>query len=306
MLRSMATRRLLSTLTLSTSRHHHRLLSSSSSSSFLRHSSTAAASPNPQPPPPPQPNPTLPPPPPPTPAEEEQNPNPHRRSTRSRGGGGRGAEYEEEQSRVLRASLSHVGRLGWGESAMIAGARDVGVSPAIVGSFPRKEAALVEFFMDDCLQRLIDRIESGEDIQNLILSDRLSKLIRIRLEMQAPYISKWPQALSIQAQPMNLSKSFKQRAELVDEIWHAAGDHTSDIDWYVKRTVLGGIYSTSEVYMVTDHSPAFRDTWNFLDNRIKDAFDLQKTIQEAAYLAEAVGAGMGNSVQGFMKRVFQG
>jgi ubiquinone biosynthesis protein COQ9 len=35
-------------------------------------------------------------------------------------------------------------RLGWSEEAMIAGARDVGVSPSIVGSFPRKEAALVE------------------------------------------------------------------------------------------------------------------------------------------------------------------
>lgn len=34
--------------------------------------------------------------------------------------------------------------LGWGESAMMAGARDVGISPAIVGSFQRKEAALVE------------------------------------------------------------------------------------------------------------------------------------------------------------------
>lgn len=27
---------------------------------------------------------------------------------------------------------------------MVAGARDVGISPAIVGAFPRKEAALVE------------------------------------------------------------------------------------------------------------------------------------------------------------------
>lgn len=54
---------------------------------------------------------------------------------------------------------------------------------------------------------------------------------------------------------MNLPTSFRQRAELVDEIWHATGSLGSDIDWYVKRTVLGGIYSTSEVYMVTDHSP---------------------------------------------------
>lgn len=35
-------------------------------------------------------------------------------------------------------------KFGWTEAAMIAGAREAGVSPAIVGSFTRKEAALVE------------------------------------------------------------------------------------------------------------------------------------------------------------------
>ncbi|KAK8602388.1 hypothetical protein V6N13_057980 [Hibiscus sabdariffa] len=215
------------------------------------------------------------------------------------------AEYEGEQARVLQASLRHVIRLGWSEEAMIAGAKEVGISPSIVGSFPRKEAALVEFFMDDCLQRLIDRIDSGEELQNLTPSQCIYKLVRIRLEMQAPYISKWPQALSIQAHPLNVSTSFKQRAMLIDEIWHAAGDETSDLDWYVKRTVLGGIYSTTEIYMLTDSSPEFRDTWLFLDNRVKDAFDLKKMIQEAKYLAEAVGAGMGSSLQGFVGRVLQ-
>lgn len=215
-------------------------------------------------------------------------------------------EYQDEQARVLQASLPHVVRLGWTEAAMIAGARAVGVSPSIIGSFPRKEAALVEFFMDDCLQRLIDRIDSGEDLKSMIPSDHISKLIRFRLEMQAPYISKWPQALSIQAQPLNVPTSFKQRAMLIDEIWHAVGDEASDIDWYVKRTVLGGIYSTTEIYMLTDSSPDFRDTWSFLNGRVKDAFDLKKTIQEAQYFAEAVGAGMGSSLQGFVKRAFRG
>ncbi|KAH1056966.1 hypothetical protein J1N35_035031 [Gossypium stocksii] len=215
------------------------------------------------------------------------------------------AEYQGEQARFLQASLRHVLRLGWSEEAMIAGAKEVGISPSIVGSFPRKEAALVEFFMDDCLQRLIDRIDSGEELQDLIPSQRIYKLVRFRLEMQAPYVSKWPQALSIQAHPLNVSTSFKQRAMLVDEIWHAAGDEASDLDWYVKRTVLGGIYSTTEIYMLTDSSPEFRDTWLFLDNRVKDAFDLKKTIQEAKYLAEAVGAGMGSSLQGFVGKVIQ-
>lgn len=43
-------------------------------------------------------------------------------------------------------------RLGWPEAAMIAGAREVGVSPSIVGSFPSKEAALVEvMYNHSCL-----------------------------------------------------------------------------------------------------------------------------------------------------------
>ncbi|KAG5596143.1 hypothetical protein H5410_037375 [Solanum commersonii] len=62
---------------------------------------------------------------------------------------------------------------------------------------------------------------------------------------------------------------------------------------------LEGVFGMSSSY-------DFRDTWAFLDARTKDAFDLKKTAQEAQRLAEAVGAGMGGSVQGFMKRVFTG
>ncbi|KAG7592236.1 Ubiquinone biosynthesis protein COQ9 [Arabidopsis thaliana x Arabidopsis arenosa] len=215
------------------------------------------------------------------------------------------AEFQEEQARVLSASLRHVPRLGWTEEAMMAGSRDVGVSPSIVGSFSRKEAALVEFFMDECLQLLMDRIDSGLDLRNLIPSERIAKLIRIRLEMQFPYMSKWPQALSIQAHPLNVPTSFKQRAMLVDEIWHAVGDGASDLDWYVKRTILGGVYSTTEIYMLTDDSLEHRDTWAFLDDRVKDAFDLKKSIQEAKYFAEDIGAGVGKSVQGLMNGVMQ-
>ncbi|KAK9099566.1 hypothetical protein Syun_026611 [Stephania yunnanensis] len=202
------------------------------------------------------------------------------RAGRGRAAAAGAGEYQEEQARVLQAALRHVVRLGWSEAAMVLGAKDVGVSPSIVGSFQRKEAALVEYFMDDCLKRLIELIDSDDELANLLQSDRIAKLVRIRLEMQAPYISKWPQALSIQAQPANIPTSFKQRAMLVDEIWHAAGDQASDIDWYAKRTALGGIYSATEIYMLTDKSPEFRDTWTFLGHRVKDAYDIGKTIQE--------------------------
>lgn len=55
-----------------------------------------------------------------------------------------------------------------------------------------------QYFMDECLQRLIDKIDSDESLKDLLPSERVAKLVRFRLETQAPYISKWPQALSIQ------------------------------------------------------------------------------------------------------------
>ncbi|MFQ6666351.1 hypothetical protein Gotur_032722 [Gossypium turneri] len=109
-------------------------------------------------------------------------------------------DYEEEQARMLQASLRHVMKFGWSEEAMIAGAKEIGVSPSIVGYFPHKAAALVHmrallsvsmfrfppisdndniflfldlpFFMDDCLQRLIDRIDSKEESHHFIPSRR--------------------------------------------------------------------------------------------------------------------------------------
>ena len=58
---------------------------------------------------------------------------------------------------------------------------------------------LLQYFMDECLQKLVDVIDSGElQLQDLVPSERIAKLVKVRLLMQAPYISKWPQALSIQ------------------------------------------------------------------------------------------------------------
>jgi ubiquinone biosynthesis protein COQ9 len=91
-------------------------------------------------------------------------------------------KYEDEHARLLSASVTHVVRtlthflsllifnlifvfmyldystflhlqmkLGWTEAALVAGAKDVGLSPSIVGSLSRKEAALVEVHFLSCI-----------------------------------------------------------------------------------------------------------------------------------------------------------
>lgn len=48
---------------------------------------------------------------------------------------------------------------------------------------------------------------------------------------------------------------MKQRAILIDDIWHEAGSWSIDTDRYTKRLLLGYVYSATEVHILTDYSP---------------------------------------------------
>ena len=54
--------------------------------------------------------------------------------------------------------------------------------------------------MEDCLQKLLDIIEREEETElpKLTLQERIIRLVKLRLEMQIPFVSRWAQALSVQ------------------------------------------------------------------------------------------------------------
>lgn len=72
------------------------------------------------------------------------------------------------------------------------------------------------------------------------------------------------------AQPTYIPPSLSELAKLADEIWFLAGDQSVDSSWYTKRATLSAIYSSAEVYMTQDKSANFKETEEFLDNRLED------------------------------------
>lgn len=54
-------------------------------------------------------------------------------------------------------------------------------------------------------------------------------------------------------------------------------------DRYTKRTLLAGVYATTELYMLTDYSPGFSDTWQQIDRRLEDIITLGKASQQVSH-----------------------
>jgi ubiquinone biosynthesis protein COQ9 len=48
---------------------------------------------------------------------------------------------------------------------------------------------------------------------------------------------------------------------------------------YTKRALLAGVYTTSELYLLTDYSPGYADTWQQMDRRLQDIVQLGKAAQ---------------------------
>ena len=70
----------------------------------------------------------------------------------------------------------------------------------------------------------------------------------------------------------------------VDAIWYAAGDTSTDYNFYTKRGLLAGVYSSTVLYWLNDDSEGAVATWAFLDRRIADVMKVPKLIGKVSGL----------------------
>ncbi|XP_037538593.1 ubiquinone biosynthesis protein COQ9, mitochondrial isoform X1 [Nematolebias whitei] len=240
---------------------------------------------------------------------------------------------EQLHARLLTAALEFVPQHGWSMEAIAAGAESLGLSSASTGMFSNGMGDLVLHFIAQCNANLTEilaeqhnQVQQGQ-VEPKQTAEFLKDAIETRLRMYIPYIETWPQAMSILLLPHNIPDSLKHLSTMVDDIWYYAGDRSTDVsgsyhprspfssahsflspfhqhpnnirpataqmNWYTKRAALTGIFNTTELVMLQDSSPDFQDTWQFLDNRIKDIVNMATTAKQVQATGEAV-------VQGFM------
>ncbi|EMP32529.1 DNA-directed RNA polymerase II subunit RPB3 [Chelonia mydas] len=224
--------------------------------------------------------------------EEEKGLEPGRSYTDQ--GGEESEDYESEeqlQRRILTASLEFVPTHGWTADAIAEGAKSLGLSVAAAGMFHNDGSELILHFVSQCNSELSNLLEEQQKLVQLGQAEKkktdqfLRDAVEARLRMLIPYIEKWPQAISILLLPHNIPSSLNLLTSMVDDMWHYAGDQSTDINWYTRRTVLAGIYNTAEVVMMQDSSPDFEETWRFLENRIADAMKMGHTAKQHQWLA---------------------
>ncbi|KAL4680742.1 hypothetical protein H8959_022683 [Pygathrix nigripes] len=216
-------------------------------------------------------------------------------------GGEEEEDYESEeqlQDRILTAALEFVPAHGWTAEAIAEGAQSLGLSSAAASMFGKDGSELILHFVTECNARLTRVLEEEQKLVQLGQAEKkktdqfLRNAVETRLRMLIPYIEHWPRALSILMLPHNIPSSLSLLTSMVDDMWHYAGDQSTDFNWYTRRAMLAGIYNTTELVMMQDSSPDFEDTWRFLENRINDAMNMGHTAKQVKSTGEALVQGL--------------
>jgi ubiquinone biosynthesis protein COQ9 len=206
------------------------------------------------------------------------------------------------QQELLQAATKHIKQHGWSRAALLQAAKELQLSPSAAGMFPRGPSQLVEHVIrsnNEALAAQLQEPQVQQQLAALPLSQRIAAAVRRRLELNTPYMDSWPQALSVVAQPRNSPEALRLLLQLLDEIWYSAGGDTStDASWYTKRASLAAVYMSTELYMLTDYSPGYADTWQQLERRMQDALWLGSAAAAAAALPQQLLAALAQAAGG--------
>lgn len=182
---------------------------------------------------------------------------------------------EEWRLPLMEAMLAHVPFDGWGERARNSAAADLGITPEMAElAFPAGTAEILEFYLrrtDDLLMDALDKL----DLPSMKIRDRITVAVRTRFEINEPYKEVVRKTLVTLALPQHLALAPKSLWKTADCMWRAAGDTSTDHNWYTKRATLSAVYSSVLMYWLTDDSEGHTNTWAFLDRRISDVMKIE-------------------------------
>uniref|UniRef100_A0A060T5H1 Ubiquinone biosynthesis protein n=1 Tax=Blastobotrys adeninivorans TaxID=409370 RepID=A0A060T5H1_BLAAD len=177
-------------------------------------------------------------------------------------------------TRVLQTALGKVPQLGF-DRALLASVRESGLSDSALALFPKGSFDLVKFHLQTAKQDL-EKVQLESAGTGNWHSDSISTLLEHRLRANNRLgEGRLQEALSIMTMPANLVDSLSELHDLSDEVLYLSGERTSDFSWYTKRGAVSSIYAASELFMTQDQSTEFRDTMEFMKDRVKNYDQLE-------------------------------
>jgi ubiquinone biosynthesis protein COQ9 len=177
---------------------------------------------------------------------------------------------------VLMAALNDAPFDGFTDTVLKRAGKTAGADEiAMARLFPRGPLSLVEAFSDWADSEMSLLLEQA-DLKSMKIRERISTAVLARLEVLSPHKEAARRAGAWLTLPPHAPTGMTLLYRTVDAMWRAAGDTSTDFNFYSKRAILAGVYSATLVRWFNDDSEDEAPTHSFLAKRIEDVMRFEK------------------------------
>lgn len=190
---------------------------------------------------------------------------------------------------ILREALKSAPFEGWTPALLSHASETAGYEPLMHKRvFPGGVVEALDFFIAEADRQMLESLDK-ETLAAMKVRERIAALIRTRLERQLAHREAIRRAIAVYLLPGNYPHLLRTLHGTVDAIWRAAGDASTDFNWYTKRFLLAKVYGATLMVWLRDDSEGQKNTWEFLDRRIANVLAVGKTVAQAKAKAEDFG-----------------
>jgi ubiquinone biosynthesis protein COQ9 len=179
------------------------------------------------------------------------------------------------RDRLAEAVAAEAAFSGWSHAALRAAAEQVGAGADAERLFPGGPVDVLVYLSERADQRTVEGLENA-GVMSLKIRERIKLAVRLRIENTVGGKESVRRGLALLALPFNGPLALRLLYRTVDAVWYAAGDTSTDFNFYTKRAILAGVFSSTLLYWLNDRSEGNATTWSFLDRRIDDVMRFEK------------------------------
>lgn len=184
---------------------------------------------------------------------------------------------DQLRSPLLKAALTHVPFEGWSDRILTLAAQDLDLDPGMAKlAFPGGVNDMIELLASDQDQKMVNAC-SDDILSKLKIREKITLLVRKRIEAELDMRETARSTITYLALPIHSTVGLKILYRTVDLMWKTIHDPSTDFNFYTKRLTLSGVYGSTFLYWLNDESEEYKETWDFLDRRITNVMQFEKT-----------------------------
>ena len=186
------------------------------------------------------------------------------------------ADDEQLKLAMTKAALAHIAFDGFTDKVLAAAAAEAGVDKkALARLFPGGPLDLVEALSDMFDDEMESRLAKAK-LGTMKVRARIAKAVKTRIDILRPHKEAARRAAAFLTLPPHAARGATFLYRTVDAMWRAAGDTSTDFNFYTKRAILAGVYSATLMRWFNDTSEDESETDEFLARRIDDVMRFEK------------------------------